>query len=229
MILHLGTTAAILVYYRRFIAQGLRGLLGAEDVRPASVDRRSFDLGVLAAVATSPLVPFALFFKKHLEKTFEGTTVAGYRVPGHGGVLLDHRLAEPPGWDRGAGRDDLARRPVDRAGPDVRPAAGRQPERADDRGRAGAGAVANLGGRLQPADRRAGDPGRGCLRDQGRRPGHADARPRRQAVAATILAGVVGYFAIIWLTKIVRSGRIWAFSVYLVVLAAVVLTLSARG
>ena len=35
-------------------------------------------LGVLAAIATSPLVPFALFFKKHLDKAFEGTTVAGY-------------------------------------------------------------------------------------------------------------------------------------------------------
>jgi len=32
VILHLGTTAAILVYYRRSIAAGWRGLLGAEDV-----------------------------------------------------------------------------------------------------------------------------------------------------------------------------------------------------
>ena len=38
---------------------------------------------------------------------------------------------------------------------------------------------------------------------------------------------MVGYFAIIWLTKIVRSGRIWYFSVYLVVLAIVVLAIVA--
>ena len=51
----------------------------------------------------------------------------------------------------------------------------------------------------------------------------------RQAVAATILAGVVGYFAIIWLTQIVRSGRIWYFSIYLIVLGIVVLMLAAFG
>ena len=49
------------------------------------------------------------------------------------------------------------------------------------------------------------------------------------AVAATILAGVVGYFAIIWLTKIVRSGRIWYFSIYLIFLGIVVLTMVAFG
>ena len=49
------------------------------------------------------------------------------------------------------------------------------------------------------------------------------------AIAATILAGVVGYFAIIWLTKIVRSGRIWYFSVYLVLLGIVVLAMVAFG
>ena len=38
-----------------------------------------------------------------------------------------------------------------------------------------------------------------------------------------MVAAMVGYFAIIWLTRIVRSGRIWWFSLYLVVLAIVVL------
>ncbi len=50
-----------------------------------------------------------------------------------------------------------------------------------------------------------------------------------QAVVATVLAGVVGYFAIIWLTKIVRSGKIWYFSVYLVVLAAAILVVRYGG
>src|SRR5262249_12427624 len=34
-------------------------------------------VGVLAAVATSPLVPLALFFKKAIEATFEGIRFAG--------------------------------------------------------------------------------------------------------------------------------------------------------
>ena len=50
-----------------------------------------------------------------------------------------------------------------------------------------------------------------------------------QAFAATLLAGIVGYFAIIWLTKIVRAGRIGYFSFYLVALAVVVLTASVVG
>jgi undecaprenyl-diphosphatase len=45
-----------------------------------------------------------------------------------------------------------------------------------------------------------------------------------RTVSATVLAGAVGYGAIIWLVKIVRSGRLWYFSVYLVALATVVLT-----
>ena len=50
-----------------------------------------------------------------------------------------------------------------------------------------------------------------------------------QAIAGTVVAGMVGYFAIIWLTRIVRSGRIWYFSIYLLVLAVVVLAFSVTG
>jgi undecaprenyl-diphosphatase len=45
-----------------------------------------------------------------------------------------------------------------------------------------------------------------------------------QTVAASALAGVIGYGAIVWLVKIVKSGRMWYFSVYLIVLGAGVLT-----
>ena len=48
-----------------------------------------------------------------------------------------------------------------------------------------------------------------------------------QALAATILAGVVGYFAILGLIRIVRSGRIWYFSVYLIVVGIVILAVVA--
>src|ERR1700677_4800507 len=68
VILHLGTTAGILVYHRKSIMQAWRGLSGAEDV-PSGFERAQvIHVGVLAAVATSPLVPFALFFKKPLER-----------------------------------------------------------------------------------------------------------------------------------------------------------------
>ena len=47
-----------------------------------------------------------------------------------------------------------------------------------------------------------------------------------QTVAAAVLAGVVGYGAILWLVKIVRSGRMWYFSVYLIVVGIAVLAAS---
>src|SRR5579859_5558676 len=77
VILHLGTTAAILVFSRRVIATGVRGLLGSGDV-PAGFRRGEVvRVGLLAAVATSPLIPLALFLKKLIEKTFEGIAMAG--------------------------------------------------------------------------------------------------------------------------------------------------------
>jgi undecaprenyl-diphosphatase len=87
VILHLGTTAAILVHYRREIAQGLRGLSAAND-EPAAFRRSEIvRVGLLAAVATSPLIPLALFFKKMIEKTFEGFTFVGF------GFLITARRA----------------------------------------------------------------------------------------------------------------------------------------
>src|SRR5271156_2430695 len=57
VILHLGTTCAILVYYRATIGQAWRGLLGAGDVGPEYRRPSLVWVGVLVAVATSPLVP----------------------------------------------------------------------------------------------------------------------------------------------------------------------------
>ena len=88
VILHLGTTAAILFYHRKSIIQGWRGLSGARMSPPGFHRAEVVRVGVLAAVATSPLVPFALFFKKPLEQTFEGTTVAGYGFLVTAAVLL---------------------------------------------------------------------------------------------------------------------------------------------
>src|SRR4051812_21047302 len=47
VILHLGTTAAILVFYRTVIATGLKGLLGADDVPPGFHRREVVRVGLL--------------------------------------------------------------------------------------------------------------------------------------------------------------------------------------
>ena len=162
VILHLGTTCAILVYYRAVDRPGLARAAGRKDVSPEFRRPSLVRVGVLAAVATSPLVPLALFFKKAIEQTFEGITVAGYGFLDHGGGAAGDRLAPASRWDQRAGGNDLAGRPLDRDRADVRAVAGREPQRIDDRDGAGARASPKLGGRLQPAHGRAGDPRCSC-------------------------------------------------------------------
>jgi undecaprenyl-diphosphatase len=229
VILHLGTTCAILVYYRATITQAWRGLLGAEDVahefrRPSLVW-----VGVLAAVATSPLVPLALFFKKAIEQTFEGLTVAGF------GFLITAAVLAVTGWLR---RRDGVKGPaettwldalligtaqmfaplpgVSRSGLTIATALALGLTRGWAVGFSLLLAVPAILGAAVWEMR------------------HIDPRSLSvdrtlQAVAGTIVAGVVGYFAIVWLTKVVRSGKIWCFSVYLVVLAAAILVVSYGG
>src|ERR1700760_4785246 len=67
VILHLGTTAAILVFYRREILDGVRGLMGEKCVPPGFQRPELIRVGLLAAIATSPLIPLALFLKKWID------------------------------------------------------------------------------------------------------------------------------------------------------------------
>ena len=64
VILHLGTTAAILVYFHRSIASGLRGLIGAEDVPEGYRRPEVIRVGILAAIATTPGISFASAFSR---------------------------------------------------------------------------------------------------------------------------------------------------------------------
>jgi len=228
VILHLGTTAAILIYYRSTIARGWRGLLGDLDVGPGFHRRDIIRLGVLAAVATSPLVPFALFFKKELEKTFEGTTVAGYGFLVTAAAMLATSWLSRRDGTKGPAEttwldalliglaQTLAPLPgVSRSGLTIAAALALGLSRAWSVGFSLLIAVPAILGavvfKLHDLDRATMTPDRIA-----------------QAIMATTLAGLVGYFAISWLTKIVKAGRIWSFSAYLVVLAIVVLATSAR-
>jgi undecaprenyl-diphosphatase len=231
VILHLGTTAAILVYYRRLIVEGWRGLLGATDVSTGLSRPEVLRVGLLAAVATSPLVPFALFFKKALDQAFEGTTVAGI------GFLITAAVLLVTAWQR---RRDGQKGPAETTWVDALTIGVAQMfAPLPGVSRSGLTIAAGLALGMSrtwavgfslliavPAIL-----GASCYEALkiflGRESSDAVklASDRvAQAAASTILAGVVGYFAIIWLTKVVRAGRIWSFSVYLVVLAIVVLT-----
>jgi undecaprenyl-diphosphatase len=232
VILHLGTTAAILAYYRHGIATGARGLLGAEDVPEGFRQPEIIRVGVLAAIATSPLIPLALFLKKWIEKAFEGIAMAGVGFLITAGVLL------LTAW---LSRRDGAKGPAQTTWLDAlligvaqmfAPLPGVS--------RSGLTIAAGLALGLSrtwavrfslliavPAILGAAVKEVKDMRDS--HAGLPTGEYLWQAVAATIVAGIVGYAAIAWLVRIVRSGRIWYFSVYLIVLGSLVLAVAIHG
>jgi undecaprenyl-diphosphatase len=223
VMLHLGTLAAILYFYRRTIFEGLGGLRGSTDVPSGFRRAELIRVGVLAAIATSPLIPLALFFKKRLEAAFESDTAAGY------GFLITAAVLLLTSW---LNRRDGAKGPMQTTSLDalliglaqmVAPLPGVS--------RSGLTIAAALALGLSrtwavgfslliavPAIS-------GGALFEIRHVTAANLTPDRlaQTVVATVLAGVVGYFAIVCLVKVVKSGRIWWFAIYLIALAAIVL------
>jgi undecaprenyl-diphosphatase len=225
VMLHLGTLAAIAIYFRAVVGTAARGLLGSNGVAPAYRREAVIRTGLLAGIATLPLVPDALFLKDFLEKTFESTAAAGVGFLITAAVLaVTIRLH---GGEKGPAettwRDALligiaqmfAPLPgVSRSGLTVATALGLGLSRSWAVGFSLLMAVPAILGaavfELRKVDASS-----------------LTADRVAQTIAATILAGVVGYGAIIWLVKIVRLGRLWCFSVYLVALGAAVLAAAA--
>jgi undecaprenyl-diphosphatase len=228
VMLHLGTLAAIVIYYRAVVRTGAKGLLGSEEVplayrRPAVVR-----VGLLAGVATTPLIPLALFLKKWIDRAFESTAAAGVGFLITAAVLLLTALLQKRG-EGGKGPSEttwldalligiaqmFAPLPgVSRSGLTVASALGLGLSRAWAVGFSLLIAVPAI---------------LGAAVFEVRKLDTATLTSDRvaQTLAAMVLAGVVGYGAIIWLVKIVRSGRMWYFSVYLIVLGIAVLAASA--
>jgi undecaprenyl-diphosphatase len=229
VILHLGTTAAILVYYRRSIAAGLRGLLGAEDVPEGYRRWEVIRVGVLAAIATSPLVPLALFLMKWIKQSFEGITVAGVGFLVTATVLMLTAWLSRRGGTKGPAQTTwldalaiglaqmLAPLPgVSRSGMTIAAGLALGLSRSWAVGFSLLIAVpAVLGANVKE------------LKDID--PATLSVGYVAQALAATVVAGLVGYAAIAGLVRMVRAGRIWYFSVYLILLGLLVLSVAIHG
>ncbi len=231
VMLHVGTLVAILVHYRKAIWEGVQGFVfNKADVAPG-FDRASvLRVGLLAAVATSPLVPFALFFKDWVEGLFQSSTAAavGFLITASVLALISFKLMgaeEGKGPSQTTWSDALliglaqmfAPLPgVSRSGLTIATALGLGFSRTWAVGFSLLIAVPAICGAAVFE-----------LKDALKDPEALGLTPDRvaQAVVATILAGLVGYLAILWLIRVVRAGRMWYFSVYLVALAVVVLGL----
>lgn len=221
VMLHLGTLAAIVIYFRAVVKTGARGLLGSNEVPPEYRRPSVVRTGLLACVATLPLVPLKLFLMDWIKAAFNSQTATGIGFLITAAVLLlTLRLR---GGEKGPRETTwldalligiaqmFAPLPgVSRSGLTIAAALGLGLSRSWAVGFSLLIAVpAILGAAV--SEFKDLDP-------------HTLTSDRiAQTVTATILAGIVGYGAIIWLVKIVRSGRLWYFSVYLIVLATVLL------
>lgn len=226
VMLHLGTLAAVLIYYRAVARTGLRGLLGAQTVPPPFRRDAVVRTCLLAAVATLPAIPVGLFLKSTLEQAFQSLSATGWGFLATAGVLL--YTSRLPGGDKGpssttwldalliGAAQAFAPLPgVSRSGLTIAAALSLGFSRSWAVGFSLLMSIpAILGGVVLE------------LKDLSPESLTLDAAG--PLVAGMLVSGFVGYGAIIWLVRIVRNGRLWYFSVYLIVLAATILALASR-
>jgi undecaprenyl-diphosphatase len=220
VMLHVGTMVAILVHYRKQIAAGLRGLAGRVDV-PAFYQKPALlRLAGLVFVALLPLLP-VVKFKDQIEETYSSLWAVGFGFLTTAVVLLvTHFLrGGKKGPDTMTWVDALligcaqaiAPLPgVSRSGLTIAMALIRGLTKSWSVGFSLAIAVPAITGATILQLRKLADM-------------HLSESRIAQILVASTLAGVVGYAAILWLLRIVRSERLWWFSIYLFVLSAVIL------
>ena len=218
VMLHLGTAAAILVHYRGPIRAGALGLLGSESVPEPYRRPRLIRVAVLVMIATAWLVPVALVFKPMLDEAFHSLWAVSAGFATTAVVLLV--LTRLPGGTKGPSETTanmalliglaqaFAPLPgVSRSGLTI--AAGLA---------LGLSKVWAVGFSLMlavPAIL-----GAAVFEARKVDPSLLTGERIAQTAAAAVVAGIVGYAAILWLLRVVRSGRFWYFSVYLFAVSA---------
>ncbi len=228
VMLHIGTLAAIVAHYRRDAKLGASGLLGGADVPPAYRRDRVLRAGLLSAIATLPAVVVGLSLKSFVEESTASPLMAAAGFLVTATVLLI--TLKLPGGSKSLGETTwldalligcaqaLAILPgVSRSGMTIATALGRGLDRTWSVGFSLMMSIpAILGATILE------------LKDVN--PELLTPERITQTVVATIVSGLVGYVAIVGLVRIVRGGKLWYFSVYLILLAAVVyLMLVNRG
>ncbi len=224
VMVHLGTLAAILVYYCKVGLEAFRGLLGAKDVVPG-YDRASvMRTCILAIIATIPAAFVGLLLKKKIEAAFASLTAAGVGFLITGCVLLV--TARLKGGDKGPSQstwlDALliglaqASAPlpgVSRSGLTITSGLARGLSREWAVGFSLLMAVPVIAGA-------------GILELKDVTPAMLAPEFLWPTIFAAIVAGLVGYGAIVGLVRLAQAGRLWYFSVYLFVLGIGVLILA---
>jgi undecaprenyl-diphosphatase len=221
VMLHLGTLVAILLHYRQALWLSLRGLAGSAEIPTPFRRDNLVRVGWLACVATLPLVPDALFLKKFIDQAFQSPTLTGFGFLVTATILLltlRMRGGEKGPFETtwvdallvGLAQACAPLPGVSRSGLTIASALALGFSRTWAVGFSLLIAVPAILGAVVFELRKVDTSILSSTRVT-------------QIALAMILAGLVGYAAIVWLVRIVRAGRLWYFSVYLIVLAGVVL------
>ena len=228
VMLHVGTLMAIIVHYRSAWITALKGLLGSTDVPTEYRRNPVIWVGLLAGVATSPLVPLKLFVMKWIEESFKGTIFTGIGFLITAAVLiLTIFLQRRGGEGKGPAQTTLLDALLIGLAQMFAPLPGVS--------RSGLTVAAGLGlglsrtwavgfSLLMAVPAIAGAAVFGIKDVDSNTLTHDRIA---QTIAAATVAGLIGYAAIVWLLKIVKSGKMWYFSVYLIVLGITLLTVAA--
>jgi undecaprenyl-diphosphatase len=226
VMLHVGTLAAILIYFRTTAWKVVQGALG----HPESSAYRRVSLArvlLLSIVATLPLVPLKLFAMKGIESTLESPTAAAFGFLTTAAVLLiTARLRSGTrGLEQSSWLDALlvglaqclAPLPgVSRSGMTIAAglALGFSPLWAVQFSLLIA-VPAILGAAVSE------------LRDLDR--AAYTSLDWNKILVATAVAGIVGYGAIAWLVSLTKARKLWWFASYLVALAIIILIASGQA
>jgi undecaprenyl-diphosphatase len=224
VMVHLGTLAAILVYYRKVGLEATRGFLGATDVEPVYQRSSVIRTCLLAVLATIPAVFVGLLLKKKIEAAFASLTAAGVGFLITGCVLLI--TMRQKGGEKGPAQtrwlDALLIGLAQAFAP--LPGVSRSALTITTALALGFSRTWAVGFSLLMAIPVIAGAGVLELKDV-----------KKEMLApsfiyptllATLVAGLVGFGAIIWLVRLARAGVLWYFSVYLFVLGIAVLLLA---
>ncbi len=222
VMLHVGTLLAILAHYRKQGLAGAKGLLGSQNVPDCYQRNAVIRVGLLIAVSTSVLIPDKLFFLKYMKQAFDSPMAIGigFWITAGALAITASRLA---GGDKG---------PADTTFLDallIGLAQAFAPLPGVSRSGLTVAAALALGFRrtwaVQYSLMLAIPAILGAavfeIKDVDRSTLNGDRIA--QTISAAIVAGIVGYMAIVWLVRVVHAGRLWYFSVYLIVLGLIVI------
>lgn len=220
VMLHLGTLAAIVFFYRSNVAAGARGLMGRGRGESPWTRKEIVRIGVLTAVATVPAAVAGLGLKPQIEWLTEvpWATGVGFLITAAVLLMTMRQAGGSRGIDRMTWADALAigvaqafalLPGVSRSGMTIAAALALGLSRSASVGFSLLMAVAAISGA-------------GVLELKDVDPARLDPRLVQQIVVATAVSAAVGYIAVVALVRIVQRGWIWYFSVYLVLLAGFV-------